>query len=160
MPTNLAEYLILTELYFSTVPVSRIITVSFQIVLSYEYKLNCIFTFFLHERLNETEENNVLSFCQNSGRAGLRRNVPSMESSHTPELLRVTSTGMSHTLPKYLSWQEQKIFRDLSPGTIASVSQLQFSRLRYYTNFNLIPNSTSHLYKYLRKAHEWLHTVA
>lgn len=153
MPTNLAEYLILTELYFSTVPVSQIITASLQIALYYAYELNCVFTFFLQEKLNQ-KENNVVSFCQNSGRAGLCRNVPSMESSHTPELLRVTSTGMSHTLPKYLSWQEQKIFRELSPGTIASVSQLQFSRLRFCTYFNLIPNSTSHLYKYLRKAYE------
>lgn len=87
-------------------------------------QLNCVFIVFLQERLNKKEQNNLVSFCQNSGRVGLCRSVPTMESSHTPELLRVTSRGMSHTLPKYLSWQEQKIFKDLSPGTIASVSQL------------------------------------
>lgn len=87
----------------------------------------CFYSF-PQKRLGQKGENNLVSFCQNSGVVGLCREAPTVESSHSPELFRVTSRGMFHTLPKYLSWQQQKTFRDLSPGTIASVSQLQFSR--------------------------------
>jgi hypothetical protein len=88
-----------------------------------------LFISLTQEKLNQKEENNLVFFCQNFGILGQNRSALTMESSHMPELLRVTSRGMSHTLSKYVSWQEQKIFRDLSPGTIASVTHLQFSRL-------------------------------
>lgn len=125
---NKANRILYTQwtLYFSITSAPQ--TVPFQTVLPHECKNNCAFILFPKKRLSQKEGNNLVSFCQNFGIVGLCRNAPTVESSHTPEW-RVTSRGMFHPLPKYLSWQQQKLFRDLSPGTIASVSQPQFSRL-------------------------------
>lgn len=67
-------------------------------------------------------------------------NTPTRDSSHSPELIRVTSRGLSHTLPKYLKWQQQDS-QDLSPGTRASASQPQSSALCSCCGLTL--NSTS-----------------
>lgn len=73
-------------------------------------------------------ESDPAASCMDSGAVGQCGAAPAVESSHTPAQLGGTSRGMFHTLPRYLSWQQQATFRDLSPGTVASVSQLQFSR--------------------------------
>ena len=115
-------------LFLSHISPSNLINVRLPHLLSAK---TIVFILFFYPKKVQVKkgENNLISFCQNFGTVGLCRNAPTVESSHTPVLWRVTSRGMFHTLPKYLSWQQQKIFRDLSPGTAASVSQLQFSRL-------------------------------
>lgn len=77
---------------------------------------------------------------------------------HSWAVRRNQQRHVSYT-PQMPDWQQQAAFRDLSPGTIASVSQLQFSWPCCCCYFNFIPKSISHLYKDLRKPHKWVHTA-
>lgn len=155
LQTSLTEYFIFSGLYH--ISPSNLVTVPFQTVLPHEGKNHC-FYFPTQESLGQKRRKQFRFFLPEFWHHGVCGNAPTAASSHMPELFGITSRGMFHTLPKCLSWQQQRSSETIALGQwLLSVNYSSHDCFCFYRNF--IPKSTFHLHKYFRKPRTWIHTA-